>query len=83
MNYMKIYKDWISNPFFDGQIRAELRTLKDKGEIADRFYRNLDFGTGDLRGVMGAGTNRMNRYTVAKAAFGLGRYLLKSYGNSS
>lgn len=83
MNYMKIYQDWFSNPFFDGQIRAELRTLKDKGEIADRFYRNLDFGTGDLRGVMGAGTNRTNRYTVAKAAFRLGRYLLKSYGNSS
>lgn len=83
MNYMKIYQDWINDPFFDEQIRAELCTLKDKGEIEDRFYCDLDFGTGDLRGVMGAGTNRMNRYTVAKAAFGLGRYLLKSYGNSS
>lgn len=83
MNYMKIYQDWINDPFFDEQIRAELCTLKDKEEIEDRFYCDLDFGTGGLRGVMGAGTNRMNRYTVAKATFGLGRYLLENYGNSS
>lgn len=83
MNYMKIYQDWINDPFFDEQIRAELCTLKDKGEIEDRFYCDLDFGTGGLRGVMGAGTNRMNRYTVAKATFGLGRYLLENYGSNS
>ena len=70
MNYMKVYQDWIDDPFFDEQIRTELRALKDKSEIEDRFYRDLDFGTGGLRGVTGAGTNRMNRYTVGKATFG-------------
>ena len=56
MNYMKVYQDWIDDPFFDEQIRTELRALKDKSEIEDRFYRDLDFGTGGLRGVTGAGT---------------------------
>lgn len=83
MNYMKVYQDWIDDPFFDEQIRTELRALKDKSEIEDRFYRDLDFGTGGLRGVTGAGTNRMNRYTVGKATFGLGRYLLETHGDNA
>ena len=68
---------------FDAQTRAELSSLdpvRDAAEIEDRFYRNLEFGTGGLRGVMGAGTNRMNKYTVGKATRGLGKYLIETFG---
>ena len=66
--------------FFDETTRNELAALTDDREIEDRFYRELEFGTGGLRGVMGAGTNRMNKYTVGKATTGLGQYLLDRYG---
>lgn len=80
MDYKKIYEQWLNDEFFDEKTRKELATLTDEKEIEDRFYRDLEFGTGGLRGVMGAGTNRMNKYTVGKATTGLGRYLLDTYG---
>lgn len=83
MNYLEAYNFWKSDEFFDAQTRKELASLdsqRDKKEIEDRFYRDLEFGTGGLRGVMGAGTNRMNKYTVGKATTGLGRFLLDTYG---
>ena len=83
MDYIDSYVFWKTNEFFDQTTRKELSSLdpeKDKKEIEDRFYRDLEFGTGGLRGVMGAGTNRMNKYTVGKATKGLGNYLLDTYG---
>ena len=86
MGYIEIYDYWKTNSFFDQTTRSELSSLdvkKDSKEIEDRFYRDLEFGTGGLRGVMGAGTNRMNKYTVGKATKGLGNYLLDTYGSDS
>lgn len=80
MNYKERYKQWLTDDFFDETTRKELLSLTDEKEIEDRFYRDLEFGTGGLRGVMGAGTNRMNKYTVGKATAGLGQCLLDSYG---
>ena len=80
MNYKERYKQWLNDKFFDEATRRELSALTDEKEIEDRFYCDLEFGTGGLRGVMGAGTNRMNKYTVGKATMGLGRYLLDNYG---
>ncbi len=84
MTFMERYEFWKNNSFFDEETRAELAALDpvvQVKEIEDRFYRDLEFGTGGLRGVMGAGTNRMNRYTIAKATKGLGNYLLDTYGS--
>lgn len=80
MNYKERYEQWLNDEFFDEVTRKELEAINDEKEIEDRFYRDLEFGTGGLRGVMGAGTNRMNKYTVGKATMGLGRYLLDAYG---
>lgn len=80
MNYKERYKQWLTDDFFDEATRKELSSLTDEKEIEDCFYRDLEFGTGGLRGVMGAGTNRMNKYTVGKATAGLGQYLLDNYG---
>jgi len=73
---LQVYKSWLRSDFFDEQTKAELASLTDEQEIEDRFYRDLAFGTGGLRGVMGAGINRMNEYVVRKATCGLARYLL-------
>ena len=80
MSYRERYEQWLNDGFFDEATRRELKSLTDEKEIEDRFYRDLEFGTGGLRGVMGAGTNRMNKYTVGKATAGLGKYLLDTYG---
>lgn len=83
MTFTDKYNTWTTSPIFDAQTRTELASLnpvRDASEIEDRFYRDLEFGTGGLRGVMGAGTNRMNRYTVGKATRGLGKYLLDTFG---
>jgi len=83
MAYTDAFNFWKNNDFFDAGTRAELSELdpvRDAKEIEDRFYRDLEFGTGGLRGVMGAGTNRMNIYTVGKATKGLGNYLIDTYG---
>ena len=82
MEYKERYQDWLSNPYFDADTKAELEGLKDdENEIKERFYTDLEFGTAGLRGVIGAGTNRMNIYTVRKATQGLANYIQKS-GNA-
>lgn len=73
MTYKEKYNQWLD--FADEDTRAELNSITDEKEIEDRFYKDLAFGTGGLRGIMGAGSNRMNRYTVGKATLGLARYL--------
>lgn len=75
MNYREEYAKWLDGDAFDEETVRELRNLKDEKEIEDRFYKNLSFGTGGLRGVIGAGTNRMNAYTVGKASQGLADYI--------
>ncbi len=82
MNYKKQFEDWKNNIFFDEKTRAELANLTDEKEIEDRFYTSLEFGTAGLRGVMGAGTNRMNKYTVGKATLGFARYLIDTFGSN-
>ena len=72
MNIKEKYKLWLT---FDEDTRAELEAITDEKEIEDRFYKDLAFGTGGLRGIMGAGSNRMNKYTVGKATYGLANYL--------
>lgn len=72
MTYKEKYQQWLT---FDEDTKAELLAITDEKEIEDRFYKDLAFGTGGLRGVMGAGSNRMNKYTVGKATYGLAKYL--------
>ena len=81
MEYKEIYKEWSSNAYFDEETRKELLSIKDdENEIKERFYKNLEFGTAGLRGIIGAGTNRINDYTVARATFGLANYIIKNVG---
>ena len=78
MSYMDSYKDWCTNQYFDESVRKELESIaSNEKEIEDRFYKNLEFGTGGLRGVIGYGTNRMNIYTVRKATQGLANFIIK------
>lgn len=78
MSFMERYNAWVEGAYFDEATKAELLAIKDdEKEIEDRFYKDLAFGTGGLRGVLGAGTNRMNIYTVGKAAQGLANYINK------
>ena len=78
MNYLEEYKKWCESPEFDEETKKELREIKDnEKEIEDRFYKELEFGTAGLRGIIGAGTNRMNQYTVGKATQGLANYILE------
>ena len=80
-NYKEQYNFWATDAYFDASTKAELEAIRgDEKEIEDRFYRDLEFGTGGLRGVIGAGTNRMNLYTVRKASQGLANYILKNGG---
>lgn len=77
MDYMKIYEEWSTNPFFSEETRKELLAIKDdEKEIKERFYADLEFGTAGLRGIIGAGINRMNNYVVAKATQGLANYII-------
>lgn len=78
MNIKEAYEFWSSDPYFDEDTHAELEAIKDdEKEIRERFYKELEFGTGGLRGIIGAGTNRMNIYTVRKATQGLANYIIK------
>mgnify|MGYP000605832161 FL=1 len=78
MNVMETYQFWCEDSYFDENTKEELKAIAgDEKEIEDRFYKNLEFGTGGLRGVIGAGTNRMNIYTVRKATQGLANFILK------
>ncbi len=81
MNYKELYEEWLSNPCFDDETKAELKAISDdENEIKERFYQELEFGTAGLRGIIGAGVNRMNVYTVRKATQGLANYILKVGG---
>ena len=83
MSYKDIYQEWVSNPYFDEGTKAELKKIADdEKEMEDRFYTELEFGTAGLRGVIGAGTNRMNIYTVRKATQGLANYIKKVGGQA-
>ena len=76
MDYKEVYESWLSNPYFDEKTKEELRGIAgDENEIKERFYKELEFGTAGLRGIIGAGTNRMNLYTVRRATQGLADYL--------
>ncbi|MBD5454914.1 MAG: phospho-sugar mutase [Lachnospiraceae bacterium] len=81
MSYKEQYEFWLSDTYFDEATKDELRSIaENEKEIEDRFYKELEFGTGGLRGVIGAGTNRMNIYTVRKATQGLANYIIKQGG---
>ena len=81
MNYKELYEEWLSNTCFDDETKAELKAISDdENEIKERFYQELEFGTAGLRGIIGAGVNRMNVYTVRKATQGLANYILKVGG---
>ncbi len=77
MDDKKLYEEWLTSPVFDEATKAELKAIAgNDAEIRDRFYKDLEFGTGGLRGVVGAGTNRMNLYTVRRATQGLAKYII-------
>lgn len=83
MGYKEMYESWLANPYFDEATKAELKGIAgNEKEIEDRFYTELEFGTAGLRGVIGAGTNRMNIYTVRKATQGLANYIKKVGGEN-
>lgn len=76
MDYQSRYESWVNNQLFDEATKEELKAISDnQKEIEERFYKDLEFGTGGLRGIIGAGTNRMNIYTVGKATQGLANYI--------
>ena len=81
-DYLKEYQRWLTGDIFDAATKEELKKIDDPKEIEDRFYKELSFGTGGMRGVLGAGTNRMNFYTVGKATQGLSNYLNSAGGGS-
>ena len=83
MKFLQKYKEWINSRTISEEIKSELTSLKDEKEIEDRFYKDLDFGTAGLRGVIGAATHRMNTYTVSKATQGYAIYLNNNFENPS
>ena len=83
MSYKEKYQAWLDSEIISEEIKDELRAIKDEKEIEDRFYKDLEFGTGGLRGVIGAGSNRMNIYTVSQATQGFADYLNASFENPS
>ena len=77
-DYRVRYEQWLNDPFIDDETKAELRSIADNEmEIKERFFKELEFGTGGLRGIIGNGSNRLNQYTVGKASQGLANYILK------
>lgn len=84
MCYKKEYSKWLLSEYFDSETKEELISIKDdENEIEERFYKNLEFGTGGLRGKIGAGTNRVNKYTIRRATAGLCEYIKKSFGKEN
>ena len=84
MDFIKLYNEWLENATEDADLIAELESIKgNEDEIYDRFYKALTFGTAGLRGVIGAGTNRMNIYVVRQATQGLANYIIQKYGKGS
>ena len=83
MDYQKKYQEWLTDSYFDENTKEELRQIADdEKEIKERFYKSLEFGTAGLRGIIGAGTNRINIYTVRKATQGLANYIIKNSAQS-
>lgn len=83
MDFMERYNQWLTDPYFDEATKQELKSIaNDENEIKERFYRDLSFGTGGLRGIIGAGTNRMNAYTVRKATQGLANFIKKEHAEA-
>lgn len=83
MGYREAYEEWLNNPYFDEATKEELKSIaSDEKEIEERFYMDLEFGTAGLRGIIGAGTNRMNVYTVRKATQGLANYICQVGGQA-
>ncbi len=80
--YREKYEYWLNSPYIDEDGKVELKNIEDEKEIEDRFYKDLEFGTGGLRGIIGLGSNRMNIYTVGKATEGLSKYLTKKYNTN-
>ncbi len=84
MNYQFLYDKWVNEPYFDETFKEELKALKgDEKEIEERFYKDLEFGTGGMRGIIGAGCNRMNKYVIRKANQGFADYIVKTYGEGA
>ena len=84
MDFMKLYNEWLESATEDADLIAELESIKgNEEEIHERFYKALTFGTAGLRGVIGAGTNRMNIYVVRQATQGLANYIIQKYGKGS
>ncbi|MEG0215245.1 MAG: phospho-sugar mutase, partial [Hungatella sp.] len=82
-DYKKIYEEWLTNPYFDDATKTELRNIADDdNEIKERFYMDLEFGTAGLRGIIGAGINRMNIYVVRRATQGLANHIKKQGGTA-
>ena len=83
-DYKQLYREWLESPYADEETRAELKAIEgNDAEIYDRFYQTMEFGTAGMRGVLGAGTNRINRYAVRKATLGYARYLKKTAGEGA
>ncbi len=83
MSYKVAYEAWLNSPYFDEDTKVELLGIKnDDKEIQERFYKNLEFGTGGLRGIIGAGTNRINIYTVRRATLGIANYIINNMGQN-
>ena len=83
MCYMETYESWLASEYIDSETKEELRQIAgNEKEIEDRFYKDLEFGTGGLRGVIGAGTNRLNIYTVRKATQGLANFIISEKGQN-
>ena len=84
MDYKKRYNEWLNNDYFDEAFRAELKAIEnDEKEIEERFYKDMEFGTGGMRGVIGAGTNRMNEYVIRKASQGFANFAMNRYKENS
>lgn len=83
MGYRENYEFWKNNSYFDEADRQELAELKDEKEIEDRFYKELEFGTAGLRGILGVGSNRMNKYNIRRTSSGFAQYLLEEYGEDA
>lgn len=80
--YREKYEFWLNSSYLDDEEKLELKNIKDEKEIEDRFYKDLEFGTGGLRGIIGLGTNRLNIHTIGKTTEGLSRYLIEAYGSN-
>ena len=79
MSYKNIYKEWLNDPFDIDTIRATKELAKNENDLEDSFYKDLEFGTGGMRGLMGVGTNRINKYTLGKNTQGISNYLIKVF----